>query len=94
LIFPVTIARRRFFFSHPQSKPDLQEHQRKEELSPFTKRILIVDDHPDVILTFKKGLEAQNEYSSGKIFTKHSFREKIVFTSSAIHLLQYFPPAT
>jgi CheY-like chemotaxis protein len=56
------------FHSHPQSKPDQQEHQQKEKLSPFIKRILIVDDHPDVILTFKKGLEAENEYSSSKIF--------------------------
>jgi CheY-like chemotaxis protein len=56
------------FHSHPQSKPDQREHKHKEELSPFIKRILIVDDHPDVILTFKKGLEAENEYSSGKIF--------------------------
>jgi CheY-like chemotaxis protein len=53
---------------YPQSKPDQQENQQKEKLSPFTKRILIVDDHPDVILTFKKGLEAENEYSSGQIF--------------------------
>jgi CheY-like chemotaxis protein len=45
-----------------------QEHQHKEKLSPFTKRILIVDDHPDIILTFKRGLEAENEYSSSKIF--------------------------
>ena len=56
------------FHSHPQSESDQQEHQQKEKLSPFIKRILIVDDHPDVILTFKKGLEAENEYSSGKIF--------------------------
>ena len=27
-----------------------------------------MDDHPDIILTFKRGLEAENEYSSGKIF--------------------------
>jgi CheY-like chemotaxis protein len=27
-----------------------------------------VDDHPDIILTFKRGLEAENEYSSSKIF--------------------------
>jgi CheY-like chemotaxis protein len=53
---------------YPQSKPDQQENQQKEKLSLFTKRILIVDDHPDIILTFKKGLEAENEYSSGKIF--------------------------
>ena len=51
-----------------QSEPEQREHQQKEKLSPFTKRILIVDDHPDIILTFKKGLEAENEYSAGKIF--------------------------
>jgi CheY-like chemotaxis protein len=51
-----------------QSKPNQQEHQHEEKLSPFTKRILIVDDHPDIILTFKRGLEAENEYSSGKIY--------------------------
>ena len=54
--------------SHLQNKPHQQERQHKEKLSPFTKRILIVDDHPDIILTFKRGLEAENEYSSGKIF--------------------------
>ena len=32
-------------------------------------RILIVDDDPDITLTFKKGLEAENEKSS-KIFFK------------------------
>jgi CheY-like chemotaxis protein len=53
---------------YQQSKPDQQEQQQKEKLSPFTKRILIVDDHPDIILTFKRGLEAENEYSNGKIF--------------------------
>lgn len=54
--------------SHWQSKPHQQEHQHKEKLSRLTKRILIVDDHPDIILTFKRGLEAENEYSSSKIF--------------------------
>jgi PleD family two-component response regulator len=53
---------------YQQSEPEQREHQQKEKLSPFTKRILIVDDHPDIILTFKKGLEAENEYSGGKIF--------------------------
>ena len=53
---------------YQQSKPDQQEQQHKGKLSPFTKRILIVDDHPDIILTFKRGLEAENEYSSGKTF--------------------------
>jgi DNA-binding response OmpR family regulator len=40
-----------------------------EKLSLFAKRILIVDDDPDITLTFKKGLEAENE-KSGKIFFK------------------------
>ena len=48
--------------SHLQNKPHHQESQHKEKLSPFTKQILIVDDHPDIILTFKRGLEAENEY--------------------------------
>ena len=41
-----------------------------EDLSSFTKRILIVDDDPDIIFTFKKGLEAENEKSSNKVFFK------------------------
>jgi CheY-like chemotaxis protein len=40
----------------------------KKSYPPFTKRILIVDDHPNILLTFKRGLEAENEYSSSKIF--------------------------
>ena len=55
---------------HRQNRQDEEQKllERKEKLSPFTKQILIVDDHPDIILTFKKGLEAENEYSCGKIF--------------------------
>jgi hypothetical protein len=37
----------------------------KKSYPPFTKRILIVDDHPNILLTFKRGLEAEKEYSSG-----------------------------
>ena len=40
-----------------------------EKLSPLAKRILIVDDDPDITLTFKKGLEAENEKNS-KVFFK------------------------
>src|SRR5215211_6894567 len=39
-----------------------------EKLSSFTKRILIVDDDPDIVFTFKKGLEAENEKSNNKVF--------------------------
>ena len=45
-------------------KPDVVD---SEKLSLFAKRILIVDDDPDITLTFKKGLETENEKSS-KIF--------------------------
>jgi DNA-binding response OmpR family regulator len=35
--------------------------EEQRELSSLSKRILIVDDDPDITLTFKKGLEAENE---------------------------------
>ena len=34
----------------------------RKELSPFFKRILIVDDDPDITLTFKLGLEADKSF--------------------------------
>jgi CheY-like chemotaxis protein len=33
---------------------------------PTAKRILIVDDDPDITLTFKQGLEAENEKKGGR----------------------------
>ena len=45
-----------------------QLHQQQEQrLSPFTKRILIVDDDPDITLTFKKAFEEANRISGNKI---------------------------
>ena len=32
------------------------QKQSEEKLLPFTRRILIVDDNPDIVLTFKKAL--------------------------------------
>ena len=51
-----------------QSKPEQQEYEQKEKekLSPFTRRILIVDDDPDITFTFRKALEGENQ--KGKIF--------------------------
>ncbi|MFZ0697529.1 MAG: response regulator, partial [Nitrososphaeraceae archaeon] len=51
-----------------QSKPEQQEYEQKEKekLSPFTRRILIVDDDPDITFTFRKALEGENQNS--KIF--------------------------
>jgi CheY-like chemotaxis protein len=52
-----------------KSKPEQQQRQEGEEkkLSPFTKRILIVDDDPDITLTFKKAFEEANRISGNKI---------------------------
>jgi DNA-binding response OmpR family regulator len=57
--------------SHLPTNSNLQRSQSiaSEKLSPLAKRILIVDDDPDITLTFKKGLEAENKKSS-KIFFK------------------------
>ncbi|MGB7679562.1 MAG: response regulator [Nitrososphaeraceae archaeon] len=48
-----------------QEEQQLQES--KEKLSPFTKRILIVDDDPDITFTFKKAFEEANRISGSKI---------------------------
>ena len=55
-------------FHQGEQQEQLQLRQQKEEerLSPFTKRILIVDDNPDITLTFKKAFEEVNRISSNK----------------------------
>ena len=52
-----------------QSKQEEQQLQQQEEakLSPFTKRILIVDDDPDITITFKKAFEEANRISDKKV---------------------------
>jgi CheY-like chemotaxis protein len=44
-----------------------QDQLIKEKLSTNVKRILLVDDDPDITLTFKKGLEEENETSGNKV---------------------------
>jgi hypothetical protein len=46
--------------SHLPNNSNLQSQSiASEKLSLFAKRILIVDDDPDITLTFKNGLEAE-----------------------------------
>jgi DNA-binding response OmpR family regulator len=46
---------------HGQNKQDgEQKLERKEKLSPFAKRILIVDKDPDTTFTFKRAFEEAN----------------------------------
>jgi hypothetical protein len=37
----------------------------EKEKRPFWKRILIIDDDPDVTTTFKVGIENSNNYADG-----------------------------
>ena len=51
-------------------------------LSPFTKRILIVDDDPYITLTFKKAFEEANRISGNKIsFHASTYNDPIVALS-------------
>ena len=45
-----------------------------EKQSSFTKRILVVDDDPDITFTFRKGLEAENEKSRSDSSNKVLFK--------------------
>jgi DNA-binding response OmpR family regulator len=57
------------YTDHWQSKREERQLQQQEEakLSPFTKRILIVDDNPDITLTFRRAFEEANRISGTKI---------------------------
>jgi CheY-like chemotaxis protein len=53
----------------PQRLDKQKEHQiqeSKEKLSPFAKRILIVDDNPDITYTFKKAFEEADRIGGNK----------------------------
>jgi DNA-binding response OmpR family regulator len=50
-----------------EQQQQLQQQKEEEKLSPFTKQILIVDDDPDITLTFKKAFEEANRISGNKI---------------------------
>jgi DNA-binding response OmpR family regulator len=50
-----------------QGKLEQEQQLQIEKISPSVKRIMIVDDDPDITLTFKKGLEEENETSGNKV---------------------------
>jgi DNA-binding response OmpR family regulator len=52
-------------------KQEEQQIQEKKEQSPFTKRILIVDDDPDITFTFKKAFEEANRISGDNKVSFH-----------------------
>jgi DNA-binding response OmpR family regulator len=54
-----------------------------ERLPSFAKRILIVDDDPEITFTFKKGLEAENEKNGNNkaIFKVNSYNDPLLALS-------------
>ena len=50
-----------------QQQLQIQQQKEEERLSPFTKRILIVDDDPDITFTYKKAFEEANRISGNKV---------------------------
>lgn len=56
---------------YQQSEPEQQEHEKREKLLPFTKRILIVDDDQDITFTFKKAFEEANRISGSNKISFH-----------------------
>jgi DNA-binding response OmpR family regulator len=70
---------------HTDSNLQISQSIDSEKLSLFAKRILIVDDDPDITLTFKKGLEAENEKSSNIFF-------KVVSCNNPLQALSEFKP--
>jgi hypothetical protein len=66
-----------------QGKQQLQLQQQKEEkLSPFAKRILIVDDDLDITFIFKKAFEEANRISGNKVsFQVNTYNNPLVALS-------------
>ena len=60
--------------------------ERKEKLSPFVKRILIVDEDPDTVFTFKKVFEEANRIGGNKT----SFQVK-AYIDPLVALLEFKP---
>ena len=67
---------------HWQDKQKEQQIQERNEQSPFSKRILIVDDYPDITFTFKKAFEEANRISGNKTtFHVNAYNDSLVALS-------------
>jgi CheY-like chemotaxis protein len=64
-----------------------QQHEKEVELSPFTKRILVVDDDPDIIFTFKKAFEQANQ-----IIGKNKISFHVDTYNDSVQALSEFKP--
>jgi len=67
---------------YENGQQQLQQQREEGKLSPFTKRILIVDDEPDITLTFKKAFEEVNRISGNKSsFRVNTYNDSILALS-------------
>jgi DNA-binding response OmpR family regulator len=53
----------------------------EQKLSPFAKRILIIDDDSDTTLTFKQSLEVQNQNDNKIFFKVYTYNDPLVALS-------------
>jgi DNA-binding response OmpR family regulator len=61
---------------------------KKRESSSFVKSILVLDDNPDILLTFKEGLEAENNKESNN---DNVFFEVFTYTDPILALSEFKP---
>jgi CheY-like chemotaxis protein len=93
LVIPMTgdsnVSIRHNALSPPLTNPKRQEtitrngsEEQRQEQSLVSKRILMVDDDPDITLTFKSGLEAENEKSNNKMhFEVNTYNDPVIALS-------------
>jgi CheY-like chemotaxis protein len=77
----------RGYYHHHESPPNsLMQNQEPnpagvrtglQEQPPFLKRILVVDDEPDILLTFKSGLEKHLDNRGRKMFEVHVYNNPL-----------------
>ena len=65
-----------------------QTELKKRESSSFVKSILVLDDNPDITLTFKEGLEAENNNESNN---DNVFFEVFTYTDPILALSEFKP---
>ena len=66
------------------NRTELKERER----DPFVRSILVLDDNPDITLTFKEGLEGENSKESNN---DNVFFEVFIYTDSFLALSEFKP---
>ena len=65
-----------------------QTELKERERVPFVKNILIIDDNPDITITFKEGLEGENSKESNN---DNVFFEVFTYTDPFLALSEFKP---